>query len=118
MHSQVKKSSKTVDLGNAPHWFADLWMNSKSRFMDDIDLDDPPPWLIHLHETVQDLNVIPEHLLLEYSPGDEELIEEQAANEDRKTNNRQAHPDAAYEPRECAEPDFTIAGLLTTTAVT
>ena len=68
-----------VNLGHSPYWLSDLWQNPQSRFLVDIDFDSPPAWLIHLHETTPDTNIIPEHISLHYVT-DEELIAEQQAN--------------------------------------
>jgi hypothetical protein len=69
MHSQVK-SMKTVDLGSSPYWFRDLWLNPKSRFLPDINFDDPPGWLIHLHDStpLDRLHIIPSHIRLDPIP--------------------------------------------------
>ena len=82
MHGQVE-STLEVNLGHSPNWFPDLWQNPQSRFLVKIDFANPPAWLVHLHETTPDINIIPEHLLLHYQT-DEEFIAEQEANEQRK----------------------------------
>ena len=102
MHAQVN-SVKQIDLGHAPYWFSDLWQNANSRFLVDIDFDNPPEWLVQLHETSTDLSFIPEHLLLQFH---EDLDDVAPVSDD---------PDAtirALLAKADAAPDATIGDLL------
>ena len=53
MHSQVRTSTR-VDLGSSPAWFTDLWINPNSQFLKSIDFNNPPSWLLDLHDNAKD----------------------------------------------------------------
>ena len=81
MHSQIK-SMKSVDVGSSPYWFRNLWQNPKSRFLSDINFDDPPAWLIHLHDStpLDRLHLIPSHIRLEFISDESENVDSTSDN--------------------------------------